>query len=659
MVYVHQSINKIKNQIAHTKSNIFEFDSWNSSLPEKIFINLMPEIRFFQCIGINNYELVIQFYKTYKKFNYEVFIESLQTSKIKIPTFQRANILNNIIQFVQMLSWKHLSKQIKIAVWQLLCGFSDGFDNYSDIRHHICKNSNCENFLQSEMKLGRILMLENTPFTKFTACEYFCIQEEKIKPCGEKYVKERFVCNLKPANSQIKKDFLASNLQYDFKTAETLFTDRQKFEFLTKAEFFTLVDKKDFYHQIIVNPTFTSVIFSKQKFYLDLRAKQGHLFSSAYAQMLTNLLDYFFNFKKTEKMASLQDDSLIFHFTGSKLTLEKITSFNKKFGFELNHLKTVFRSSNVTWSGYNFDSVSKSIAIPNEKFEKLKELGLSLLSQSNSRRVYAKFLGKIYSYRLVAAGLRANFSILTFRIRKHMFKNTCGFYDQLKHLTHFTKEYLDKYSDFFNEIILPDKNYLENQVNFLLDIFSRRVSFYDVRNHIFSNNFVNLQNKLAYLFVDASLEGFGFIMYKNNQKFAISCKFTTDCRVIACASINFKELYAIFIALNFCIQLDCSENNISDYLIFTDNESAKFISYTKKANLRSDNLLHLAEAINYVQMLYKTNFYFDRISTSENIIADFASRNFENSNLNFSALMGTVTFQYIIDNFCNQPYLNF
>lgn len=479
------------------------------------------------------------------------------------------------------------------------------------------------------------------------------------KPTGEKYVKDRYVCNLKPANSQIDKSMLANDLKYDFKTAETVFSDLQSFQFLMQASAFSIVDKKDFYRQIITNPSFTSIIFSNNKFYLDLCAKQGHVFSSSYAQMISNLLDHFFNQKYKEKMYSLQDDSLIFHFDGSRLPLTEILNFNSQFGFELNPLKTIYFSSNVTWSGYTFDASSKTICIPEEKIIKLRNLGKAILSNNvSSRRSYAKFLGKIYSYRLIAAGLRANFSILTYKIRKHMFKNTSQFYECLKSLTHFTKEYLTKYADFFDENIQPDAKYLENQINFLLEIFSRPVNFADVRNHIFTNNYINTSTSFSYLFVDASLKGYGFILYSPERNYAFNVEFPR-CRVLDCASINFKELYAIFIALIFCIELVKSgyiESN--NFLIFTDNEAGKSISYTKKANLRSDNLLQLAEATNYFQMKNTTNFYFDRISTSDNVIADYASRNFDDISRKFSELMGIFTFQFVVENFCNKSSLH-
>lgn len=72
-----------------------------------------------------------------------------------------------------------MQNDLKMSIWLLLTGFSDGFFNLSDLKQHICKESNCDKFLNDEIKQNRVIYLKNTPFKKFTACEYFCIQEEK------------------------------------------------------------------------------------------------------------------------------------------------------------------------------------------------------------------------------------------------------------------------------------------------------------------------------------------------------------------------------------------------------------------------------------------------------------------------------------------------
>ena len=625
---VEKTFEEIAEIQARSIAHQFDFSVWIAGLGSKIFERRAPEYKQFRCVLASEFYQVLSFYS--QSTNRES-----SGGDYWIPTLQKPKIVKSVCDFAKSLNWAVLQRHLKIAIWLLACGYDDNFRNTNDVTCPVWRRSECTEYLQSEEKVGNMFQVQVLPWPRehIVACEYFSIEEEKTDCNGEKYTKHRFVSNLIPANQQIHDEFLASDLKYNFVTAETIFTDLNMFEKLLITNHLSIVDKRDYYRQLVSNPSLCSaVVGSDENVYIDLKLKQGHKFSSCFAQLASDFIDLAFEKRFGPNFqASLQDDSLIFHINDS-LILDDVIDLNRKFGFELNHKKTIFRKKRLVWSGYLWDLRTLSLAIPEEKLQKVQTLTIKILNEPCTRRDYAKLLGKLYSYRLLAAGARANFSILTHRTRSHMFKNTGNFYQELKNLNHFSKKYLDKYKRFFDKTLEPDAS-LEQELTRAVDIISRPREFKDVRTYVFGNNALPtscVTRESALLFTDSSLKAGGAFLEIGQSCFSLSFSFSDEDADLRNASINIKELYSAILAILWTLEIS-QVHPITSVIVFIDNECAKSLAFTKKANLKSTKLLKMAEVLNNILMACEIPFFFTRIPTEKNQAADFLSRKFEES----------------------------
>ena len=322
-----------------------------------------------------------------------------------------------------------------------------------------------------------------------------------------------------------------------------------------------------------------------------------------------------------------------------------------------------------TWCGYTLNAKTKMLKVPDNKISELEELAYNLLNEKkNSRRMYAKYLGKIYSYRLIGYGFAISLASLTIKTRRYIFKNTSNFYNELHSMLFFKSEIIQKYQEFFDEKL--DNNFIElvDEFKYTLSLIKRSVSYQNIRKNIFTLNTLNpilnhetINEFTSRIYTDASLTGYGIVAFTGNEWYAINFTFHLDC-TLKKQPINTKELFTLVIAMLFASFLDDQnqiKNTTSNWILFIDNECSKQIAISRKAKLHSHIICDLAESINKLQIAIKPQFYFTRITTDMNKLADTLSRKNVGSYVNtpFSSLMG-LKIDEICRKICNIQYFS-
>ena len=660
---MNSTMNNIKDESKKSISFSFEFDKWNTFIPYDIISNTIPENNFFKSIKAENYIEIIEYYTNnhFKKRNFQE----------KIPTFQNEQVISHVCMTAEKY-WKILPKHIKLACWLLIIGYNDNISE-PDIKYTLSEETDCEEFINQELTEKRIIQMHKQIYKRYMASKYFKIETEKFLPDGTKYLKKRYVCNMVKVNSILPE--CATQLKYNFPNCEFLFSDYNIYTRLMDSNYYSVLDKVDFYRQIHSIPNATNIIKFQNKSYLDLRVKQGHRYASAVAQAISHLIDHTFNQENLNiYTCSIQDDSIFLHQQKNTIktqiiTVEKLYNHNLKFGFKCNKLKTQFMQKSCTWCGYTLNAKTKMLKVPDKKISELEELAYNLLyEKKNSRRMYAKYLGKIYAYRLIGYGLAISLASLTIKTRRYIFKNTSNFYNELHTLLFFKSQIIDKYQEFFDEEL--DNNFIElaDEFKFTLSLIKRNVTYQNIRKNIFTLNTLNpllsyeTINKLtSRIYTDASLTGYGIIAFTGNEWYAINFTFSLDC-ILMKQPINTKELFALVIAMLFASFLDDYNqinNSTSNWILFIDNECSKQIAISRKAKLHSHIICNLAESINKLQLAINPQFYYARITSDMNKLADILSRKNVGSyvNTNFSYLMG-LKINEVCRKICNIQYFS-
>ena len=195
---------------------------------------------------------------------------------------------------------------------------------------------------------------------------------------------------------------------------------------------------------------------------------------------------------------------------------------------------------------------------------------------------------------------------------------------------------------------------LDPEIFFAMDLIEREVSFFAVRKYIFTLNalfdcdigcFIE-PKKINRIYCDASDNGIGICAYLDQKYYGFSIKLQRNSEIFQ-FSINVKELYSLVISLIFAKYLDWEIGQTeSDWIVFIDNEVAKTLSITQKPNLRAQNLINLTLLISRLQMYFQwensSSFFFQRICSENNVLADLLSRDFTVTENMDTALLGDI-----------------
>lgn len=450
-----QAENKL-NELKHKSivDGTFKFKDWQTIFP----IETAPTLRNLEFLPLNasNASRLIQFYKSVEP----------GSQKQQFLTFQRKEVAIYILNMVSN-SYFDLTIDMRINVWSCLIGW--WFDvNSSGFENNLVKETDCLKFLDQEVEKGRITQISEILHGKFICAKYFSIEEEKFDMVNKVFYKKfRHVADATVFNEFISP--LAQDFAYNFPNAASLFRSEEYFGKLMSSVRATVVDKSEFYRDLLVLPNeFSYVVDTSGRIFLDCRAKMGMCLAPAFSQMTANLLDYFYNKGSDGFMLTLQDDSLILQDEFCFLKLKQLLKFNKSWGFCLNEKKTQLNKQCVEWSGWMLDFSSKEIFLPKKKVEKIEDLITKVQSTTVTRRTIASLLGKLYSASLMLNSWGLNFSSICLRTRNLMFWKSSKFYDFLKDKWFFDKEMLKtQYREFFDTTLpLPSKDVISEVCSF-------------------------------------------------------------------------------------------------------------------------------------------------------------------------------------------------
>ena len=513
--FVMQNFNQITNEILDRTLGVvgktvddgkIKFTNWHFSFNP----NIIPQPKFFKSIAKSDTNLT----KIIRQFNnirpkvisgesnssgLNVVIGYgcggggeaslvLNGGKIKLYTFQTWDYVKYLCGIARSI-WFKLDKCDRITIWSLLYGFSDHVKPFEGTIKKITKS---KEFIRDEVNKGRMLKVKNACFEKILCAKYFDIIEDKIDSNNIKYQKVRRVADCTLTNDHLLP--VATNLKYDFNTAESLFKNVELFKILLATTVATVSDKTDFYRFIPIMVSEFSYIWDGADLYADLYSKMGHRYSSCFANMVAVLMDKIFNINNPQiRAVSLQDDTIFLQ--KSPIQFDIVRKHNELQNFQLNDKKTQLNTTMPTWSGYEFCLKSQKLRLPTVKSEKMLEMIKSFRKIKITRRFLARLIGKLYSARLICFGIGINLSVMLMRTRSYMFLNSKLFYDELNELKakwFFKEEIIKKYSSFFDEELPSlnedEMNKIEIELMVTWEIISSRVKFLDIRKNIFSLN---------------------------------------------------------------------------------------------------------------------------------------------------------------------------
>ena len=354
--------------------------------------------------------------------------------------------------------------------------------------------------------------------------------------------------------------------------------------------------------------------------------------------MTSSLIDIVWNRNEQSPYSiSLLDDTIFFNVGTQRLNLESIRHLNSNFGFELNPRKTQLNTRHPEWAGFCIMLDKKEIKLLHRKIQKMNDLIQLIANQKVKRRQFASILGKIYSARVIALAYRVHFSSLTILSRQFMFQDSAPHFERLKNLWFF-KDMMIKleYKEFFDTVLPLAPREVVEELRFAVSICSKKASFSNVRKYIFSLNELPVPVDITHycrLYTDSSDYGYGIFIYFHGEKYATSGQFSEYDRSL---SINVKEFFALVLGVIICAYIDYVRQKKSHFIAYVDNTASQMLAISKKCHIRNKVLAKLSWILSMVQFSANSEFFYHRISSSENSLADDLSRKVGND----TALLG-------------------
>jgi len=269
------------------------------------------------------------------------------------------------------------------------------------------------------------------------------------------------------------------------------------------------------------------------------------------------------------------------------------------------------------------------LSIPQKKLLKLKELIKLVFSQKYSeRRLYARILGKFYAMRAVLMKNCVSFASLLFKTRHYLYKDFKNqtIINELKQEWFHSKVTLNKecYKKFFDSKIPANPEFIKDEINLAWYLANQKAKFAQGRENL---NRLGLppittppHHDLTHVFTDASSKQLGVAIFTNEDRFTWSNKIPQK---LLETSINLKETLAVLYGILLVNMVDKSNHKI---VIHIDNVTAISISSTYRVNCKSLKLAILAKLIMHVKLASERDYYFRKIPTGDNSLADMLSR---------------------------------
>ena len=487
----------------------------------------------------------------------------------------------------------------------------------TDNIHSTLANPIMKQHFKSEVDKGRFVPVLNWPYKKGCFAADLCIQIPKENGTN------RFVTNGLTANKHTYAPDYAKQ-----PSADTIFEHNHLFDSLIGASSYSIYDYKDFYRQIPASPEswkFSCLLLGRASKYIDLYDQQGKRCSSKHAQSMARLGDFIINNNVLSRQFKtfalcLQDDRFIMN--PSQHTSDVVKIWNNSMGLELNDSKTRECVEEVKWAGYYWNARKKTLRVTEKRIRKMKEQFTKVTTQIEcERRVYASFIGCVFSARLIYHSEKISLSPLLFNLRRTANLREM-FYDNTE---------LEK-SDYDVLIQCPSPAVI-NEMSLALDIVTREVSYEKVcigfrryQNQLDGQYSIS-ENDLITL-SDASLYRHGgYCILPNLKAYAFSNPFPRYSKIEK-LSISQKELFSSITSAIFGILIARNTNQkIGNIVSFIDNQGAQSLMAGGKVSLESESIAQMMKVFQSIITVQENLFIFQRISTARNKHSDNLSRN--------------------------------
>ena len=552
----------------------------------------------------------------------------------KLYSFMDPLVVSKLMKGLDTL-WHRLDEFTKQSFWFYITGFCEPFlplkvQQLQLVKNELTKKTTLiAEYLKKEIAMKRIIYLgSDSVYKSYISSKIITITEIK----DNNLKKYRHVYNNLNANEAIQS--VGENFSLTTPNIETLFTNNQIYERMKKTIKASVYDKKDFFRQFPMSykNLFMSMIVVEEEhgleYYVDLRGRMGSIHSSIFAQRVSNASDAVFNIghgREGEFGWSLtnQDDSLVL--LANKDTHSHYMEVTEMLGLELNKRKTQREQEEVQWCGYVINFRDKTVKLTLKRLNKIKDLQKLLNNAYKaSRRDFARFMGTVYSARVICLANGFHQSPLMYFLRKYTFLFADYYTD---------KQLLNEFYDYevtINSLMLAE-------VNFAVHLVSQTANFKDIRRGLGLQLSLGMEVSCVtskdFMVTDASDEALGVGIFLNGKDYSFRLGFGS--LRTSKWSINVKETYAVMWGLMALWALgvnerDVTDNSRYDFPVFVDNNTCLSLCATRKVSLKSVELGLISKLIQAWELtMNKLNFIFRRVPTNLNGWSDRLSRDRE------------------------------
>ena len=301
---------------------------------------------------------------------------------------------------------------------------------------------------------------------------------------------------------------------------------------------------------------------------------------------------------------------------------------NDNFHLQVHPEKTQERVKVGVWAGYVIDCEAKTIRLKEKRIKSIiLYLNNLIIKKDPTRRDFARFIGAVYSARLILFGLNLSLSPLLFYTRRFS-ALSMQFYDESE---------FKSYQELYDTVLPSPPAAVINELQLAVNICKKSVKFRDVRAHLVyskhsldSSRLVNTETDSVYL-TDASMDQIGGLeLVRNGARNLESYAFSTSLEkypLIHEDYINLKEYFASTTGLLHILvtrkNTASPDRSISGFI---DNRAAQCWWATRRVSLVKEKLAILAKINEAIHAYCRTPVYLYRIGTHDNYESDLLSR---------------------------------
>ena len=526
--------------------------------------------------------------------------------------------------------WDVMDKLDRQTWYRTLMGFPEFQDPnkpLENVQENIVitkKSAEIREYMRDQVSRQKIIALSKFPFKSgsFTADPLVAIP--KADPGSFRVI----------TTGQTSNKFTIKPPGLSSPSLETIFENDNLYRLLLNSQCISVYDYSQFFRQLRTDPSvwkFSAIVIQRNTKYLDLAHKMGSRSAPFAASCTSRMIDNIFNSLDDSKRNSvyaltLTDDRIVLNPSTASHSL--LADLNDKFHLETHPEKTQERVEVGEWAGYVINCRDKTVKLKSKRIKSMIMYYNNLtVKKDPTRRDFAKFIGSVYSARLILFGLNLSLSPLLYYTRRFS-ALSMQFYDESE---------LKSYQELYDTVLSSPPPAVINELNLALSVCKKEVQFRDIRASIIYKNhaldsprLVNCETDSVYL-TDASLDQIGGLtLVRNAANNLDSYAFSTSLQefpLIHEDFINLKEYFASSVGQLFTLitrkNTASKDRSISG---FVDNRAAQCWWATRRVNLVKEKLAILAKINEAIRIYTRIPVYLYRIDTHDNFESDHLSR---------------------------------